>query len=178
MKVLKTEIQEVLIIEPDVYADDRGFFMETFRQEKYNCMGICEVFVQDNLSGSMKNTLRGLHFQKLYPQAKLIQAIIGEIFDVAVDIRPGSHTFGNWVGVILSQTSKKQLYIPRGFAHGFCVMSDTAVVSYKSSDIYHPEDEGGLRWCDPDVNINWPVNDPLLSSKDRHLPFLSEIFTL
>jgi dTDP-4-dehydrorhamnose 3,5-epimerase len=175
MDVLKTEIEEVLVIEPDVYTDDRGFFMETFQQDRYAHMGIRDIFVQDNLSESVKNTLRGLHFQVRHPQSKLIQVIAGEIFDVAVDIRPGSGTFGKWVGIYLSSGNKKQLYVPEGFAHGFCVMSDTAVVSYKSSDIYHPEDEGGLAWNDPDVNIDWPVTDSILSEKDGRLPFLSEI---
>lgn len=175
MEVVRPAIEEIMIIQPDVYSDDRGFFMETFRQERYGQIGIKDVFVQDNLSGSRKHTLRGLHFQVRHPQAKLVQVVCGEIYDVAVDVRSDSRTFGRWVGIHLSERNRKQLYIPAGFAHGFCVVSDWAVVSYKSSEIYHPEDEGGIRWCDPELNIQWPASSPILSDKDRLLPMLSAL---
>lgn len=174
MQIIPTEIPEVLIIEPRVFEDARGFFMETYHAERYRDAGISGSFVQDNLSFSVQNTLRGLHFQIRYPQAKLVQALTGEIFDVAVDIRPDSATFGKWVGVILSGANKRQLFIPEGFAHGFCVLSETAHFSYKCSDIYHPEDEGGIIWSDSDINIRWPVSRPLISPKDGAFPMLRD----
>ncbi|MFO7964493.1 MAG: dTDP-4-dehydrorhamnose 3,5-epimerase [Desulfobacterales bacterium] len=178
MKIVKTALPDVLVIEPDVYTDKRGFFLETYRQERYAGIGINEHFVQDNLSGSVKYTLRGLHFQVRYPQSKLVQTIMGDIFDVAVDMRADSATFGNWAGVYLSGENRKQLFIPAGFAHGFCVLSDTALVSYKSSENYHPEDDAGIRWSDPELNIAWPIKNPILSEKDSRLPLLSEITRL
>lgn len=175
MKITETDLDGVLIIEPDVYGDHRGFFFETYNQERYKKAGINQNFVQDNLSSSIKNTLRGLHFQITYPQAKLVQAITGEIFDVAVDIRPDSKTFGKWVGVLLSENNRKQFLIPEGFAHGFCVISDTALFSYKCSSFYRPDDEGGILWSDPGIDIDWPVKTPILSDKDKNYNTLSQL---
>ncbi len=175
MKILPANIPGLLIVEPDVYGDNRGFFTEMWHQGRYAEMGIDRVFVQDNLSRSTKGILRGLHFQIRHPQAKLVQAISGELFDVAVDLRPGSPTFGKWEGVLLSDKNLRQLYIPEGFAHGFCVLSDTALFSYKCTDFYAPDDEGGLLWSDPDIGIEWPVEAPTLSDKDRAHPRLKDI---
>jgi len=175
MDVIPTAFSDVLLIKPDVFRDQRGFFMETFHRDRYHRMGIDRRFVQDNLSRSTKGTLRGLHFQKQRPQAKLVQAISGEIFDVAVDIRPGSSTFGQWVGERLSAENGYQLYIPEGFAHGFCVLSNEAVFMYKCTDFYAPEDEGGVLWSDPDIAIDWPVPAPILSDKDTSLPLLKDL---
>ena len=175
MKILPAEIPGLLIVEPVVYGDNRGFFTETWHRNRYAELGIDRVFVQDNLSRSMKGTLRGMHFQIRRPQAKLVQAISGELFDVAVDLRPDSPTFGKWEGVLLSDKNMRQLYIPEGFAHGFCVLSDTALFSYKCTDFYAPEDEGGLLWSDPDVGIEWPVSTPTLSAKDRAHPRLRDM---
>lgn len=175
MKLEPTSIEGLLIIEPDVYKDKRGFFMETYHQGRFQSAGLDVVFVQDNLSFSKKNTLRGLHFQFTHPQTKLVQAVTGTIFDVAVDIRIGSPTFGKWLSVLLSQENKRQLFIPGGFAHGFCVLSENAHVLYKCSDYYNPGDEGGILWSDPSVAIEWPVKNPMLSEKDREHPCLSEL---
>ena len=175
MKIITTSIEGVLIVEPAVYRDNRGYFMETFHQKRYKSSGIHRDFIQDNLSSSVQNTLRGLHYQIKHPQAKLIQVIFGKIFDVAVDIRPGSSTFGSWTGVHLSEKNCRQLFIPEGFAHGFCVLSATALVSYKCSDFYSPENEGGILWSDPNIGIDWPIKDPILSEKDKQYPCLSEL---
>jgi len=175
MKINPTDLADVLIIEPEVFTDRRGFFVETFQQQRYADQGIPSRFVQDNLSFSVKGVLRGLHYQKKHPQTKLVQAISGEIFDVAVDIRSGSPDFGRWTGVILSDKNKLQLLIPKGFAHGFCVCSETAHVLYKCSDYYRPEDEGGIHWQDPDIRIDWPVADPTLSLKDQQFSFLRDL---
>jgi dTDP-4-dehydrorhamnose 3,5-epimerase len=175
MKIIPTSLKEVLIIEPDVFADKRGFFMETYHQERYRNSGISQAFVQDNLSSSVKGTLRGLHYQIDQPQAKLVQVVSGEIYDVAVDIRKNSPTFGKWTGVHLSSETKRQLFIPEGFAHGFCVLSETALFLYKCSDLYAPGDEGGILWSDPAIGIEWPVTNPIISEKDNRLPCLSEI---
>ena len=175
MRILPANIPGLLIAEPDVYGDDRGFFTETWHRDRYAEMGIDRVFVQDNLSRSVKGALRGMHFQIRHPQAKLVQAISGELFDVAVDLRPDSPTFGKWEGVVLSDKNMRQLYIPEGFAHGFCVLSDTALFSYKCTDFYAPGDEGGLLWSDPDIGIEWPVNEPILSDKDRVHPRLKDL---
>jgi dTDP-4-dehydrorhamnose 3,5-epimerase len=175
MNIIPTALEGVWLIEPDVYSDHRGFFMETYHRKRYQASGIQAVFVQDNLSQSSRSTLRGLHYQIRRPQAKLVQVISGEIYDVAVDLRPESPAFGKWVGVFLSGENKKQLFIPEGFAHGFCVLSDTAFFSYKCSDFYAPDDEGGLLWSDPDLQIDWPVTHPLISKKDRGFPRLSDI---
>jgi dTDP-4-dehydrorhamnose 3,5-epimerase len=175
MNIISASIPDVLIVEPDVFRDNRGFFMETYHQKRYEDHGIKETFVQDNLSYSIMNTLRGLHFQSKHPQSKLIFVISGEIYDVVVDIRKGSPTFGEWAGVVLSEENKKQLFVPKGFAHGFCVLSDFAFLLYKCSDIYHPDDEYGIIWSDPEIAIKWPVINPIISSKDQKLPRLSEI---
>jgi dTDP-4-dehydrorhamnose 3,5-epimerase len=175
MKVIPTALKEVLIVEPAVFADKRGFFMETYHQERYRNAGIHQAFVQDNLSYSVKGTLRGLHYQINRPQAKLVQVVSGEIFDVAVDIRKNSSTFGKWAGVHLSSETKRQLFIPEGFAHGFCVLSETALFLYKCSDLYAPGDEGGILWSDPAIGIEWPVTNPIVSEKDSLLSCLSDI---
>lgn len=171
----KTEIEGVYIIEPKVFGDNRGYFMETYNEQEFKNNGLDYNFVQDNQSKSKKGVLRGLHFQKTHPQAKLVRVLEGEVFDVAVDLRKGSKTYGKWVGVILSEENKKQFMIPRGFAHGFVVLSDTAVFAYKCDDFYHPEDEGGIMWNDPDINIEWPYKgELLLSEKDKVHPLLKE----
>ena len=175
MNIIKTVLEDVVIIEPEVFRDNRGFFMETYSRDRYKEAGVVCDFVQDNLSYSVKGTLRGLHFQIKRPQAKLVQVITGEIFDVAVDIRPGSSTFGKWTGVYLSEKNKRQLFIPEGFAHGFCVISETAHFLYKCSNFYFQHDEGGIIWSDPDIGIDWPVKDPIVSEKDKQLPHLFEI---
>lgn len=171
----KTEIEGVIVIEPTVFGDNRGYFMETYQQEEFRAGGVDTVFVQDNQSKSRKGVLRGLHFQKNYPQGKLVRVINGEVFDVAVDLRKGSKTYGKWVGVILSAENKKQFYIPKGFAHGFLVLSEEAEFVYKCDELYHPEDEGGLAWDDSSVGIQWPIApdmEILLSEKDKAHPAL------
>jgi dTDP-4-dehydrorhamnose 3,5-epimerase len=175
MKVLPTNLDGVYIIEPQVFSDVRGFFMETYQQRRYSGAGIEQVFVQDNLSSSIRGSLRGLHYQINHEQAKLIQVVKGSIFDVAVDIRRGSPSFGHWTGVNLSGDNPRQVFIPEGFAHGFCVLSEVAQVVYKCSDFYSPEDEGGILWSDPDLAIDWPVEKPLLSDKDSRLPCLVDV---
>jgi dTDP-4-dehydrorhamnose 3,5-epimerase len=175
MNIITTSIEGVLIIEPKVFMDNRGFFMETYNRNRYIKVGINTLFVQDNLSYSVWGTVRGLHYQIKHPQAKLIQVITGEIFDVAVDIRPGSPTFGKWTGVHLSDRNRRQLFIPGGFAHGFCVLSETAHFLYKCSDFFAPDDEGGIIWSDPDIDIDWPVEDPIVSEKDKQLQRLAEL---
>ncbi|MFH1217959.1 MAG: dTDP-4-dehydrorhamnose 3,5-epimerase [Pseudomonadota bacterium] len=175
MKIVETELPGVLIIEPRVFRDERGFFLETFQAGRYAESGVDRIFVQDNLSYSCKGTLRGLHYQLKRPQAKLVQAITGSIFDVAVDIRRGSPTFGHWVGVELSGENCRQFFIPEGFAHGFCVLSETAYFSYKCSDFYAPDDEGGILYSDPAIGVAWPVAEPLLSPKDKNLSRLADI---
>lgn len=175
MEFRRLDIPEVLLVEPNVIHDARGFFLETYHRDKYAAGGIPETFVQDNQSFSRKGVLRGLHAQLRHPQGKLVRAIIGEIFDVAVDIRPDSPTFGKWVGAILSEGNAHQLYVPPGFAHGFCVLSDVAHVQYKCTDVYQPGDEIGVVWNDPEIGIDWPVGDPVLNDKDRNAPRLAEI---
>jgi len=167
LKVTETKLSGVLLIEPDVYGDNRGYFLETWNAARYREYGLPEKFVQDNLSFSHRGVLRGLHFQNPNPQGKLVYVIQGEVFDVAVDIRPGSPTFGQWLGAILSSDNKRQLYIPEGFAHGFCVLSDTALFAYKCTDFYNPQAEGGIIWNDPDIGIAWPVSEPIISGKDK-----------
>jgi dTDP-4-dehydrorhamnose 3,5-epimerase len=166
MKFLPTQLPGVLIVEPNVYRDQRGWFLETYHVQKYREGGIPLPFVQDNCSSSVRGTLRGLHLQMIRPQGKLIRVIRGEIFDVAVDTRRGSPTFASWVGVALSGQDFKQLYIPPGFAHGFCVLSDVAEVEYKCTDVYMPGGEVTIRWDDPGIGIQWPSTCPILSSKD------------
>lgn len=173
MNIKKLNIEDILLIEPDVYEDHRGFFMEIYHHIHHAELMDGREFVQDNISFSKKHTLRGLHFQIKHPQAKFIQVISGEIFDVAVDIRKESPTFGRWIGEILSDKNRRQLFIPEGFAHGFCVLSETAHVLYKCTDIYYPEDDKGILWSDPDIGIEWPIKNPILSEKDKHLPSLS-----
>jgi dTDP-4-dehydrorhamnose 3,5-epimerase len=175
MKVLRTRLPDIRIIEPDVYEDRRGFFLEIFHEERYRGAGVATPVVQINLSHSVHGTLRGLHYQVRSPQAKLIQVVQGEIYDVAVDIRRGSPTFGRWIGVNLSEENRSQIYIPGGFAHGFCAVSDTADVIYGCTAFYDPQDEGGILWCDPEVGIHWPVSEPILSAKDSRLPRLAEV---
>ena len=169
MNFVPTTIPEVLLIEPRVFADARGFFMETYQQNKFKEAGITQQFVQDNLSRSIQGTLRGLHYQIKHPQGKLVRVILGEVFDVAVDLRRSSPTFGIWVGCVLSAENKKQIWIPPGFAHGFYTMSDWAEILYKTTDFYSPENERSILWNDPEIGIGWPkeVNDKLiLSPKD------------
>jgi dTDP-4-dehydrorhamnose 3,5-epimerase len=175
MKFLPTAIPEVILIEPDVHRDERGFFLESFHQEKYAAGGIPGPFVQDNHSHSLRGTLRGLHAQTKRPQGKLVRAVLGEMFDVAVDVRRGSPTFGRWVGAVLSGENFRQLYIPEGFVHGFCVLSERVDVEYKCTDFYLPGDEFAVAWNDPSVGIAWPVAEPILSAKDRAAPWLSTL---
>jgi len=175
LKVLPTKLDGVCIIEPQVFSDARGFLMETYHQKRYSEAGIEQLFVQDNLSSSIRGTLRGLHYQINHGQAKLIQVVKGAIFDVAVDIRRGSPHFGHWTGVHLSGDNKRQVFISEGFAHGFCVLSEVAHVVYKCSDFYASDDEGGILWSDSDLAIDWPVEKPLLSDKDSRLPCLRDV---
>ncbi len=175
MNILPTSLKGLLIIEPNVFEDKRGYFLETYHYERFQSAGLDANFVQDNLSFSKQGALRGLHFQVTKPQTKLVQAVTGDIFDVAVDIRPESPTFGKWSGVLLSEENKRQLFIPGGFAHGFCVLSESAHVAYKCSDYYNPEDEGGILWSDPTIAIDWPVKEPTLSVKDQQYPFLTDL---
>jgi dTDP-4-dehydrorhamnose 3,5-epimerase len=175
MKFNPAKIKDVMIIEPKVFGDNRGFFMETCRRDLFQAAGLKVEFVQWNHSLSVKNTLRGLHYQALKPQGKLVRVVQGEVYDVAVDIRFGSPTFGKWVAEVLSAENKKQLFVPAGFAHGFCVLSETAEFIYACTDYYHPQSEKGIIWNDPDLNISWPVKNPVLSEKDRHYPRFSEI---
>jgi dTDP-4-dehydrorhamnose 3,5-epimerase len=175
MKFLPTAIPEVVLVQPDVHRDDRGFFLETYQTRKYGAAGLPEEFVQDNHSYSVRGTLRGLHAQLRRPQGKLIRAILGEIFDVAVDIRPGSPTFGHWVSAVLSGENHHQLYVPPGFAHGFCVTSDTAHVQYKCTELYDRDDEIAILWNDPQIGVAWPTATPLLGPRDVAAPRLAEI---
>ncbi|WP_350978638.1 dTDP-4-dehydrorhamnose 3,5-epimerase [Shewanella sp. AC34-MNA-CIBAN-0136] len=175
MNIIKTKIKDLLIIEPKVFGDDRGFFYETFQAERYKAAGIDADFVQDNRSRSSQGVLRGLHFQKTKPQGKLVTVTDGEVFDVAVDLRPGSETFGQHEAIILTGQNKLQFYVPPGFAHGFCVLSDTADFQYKCTDYYDPSDESGLLWNDPSLQIQWPLSKPLLSDKDSIQPTLEAI---
>jgi len=175
VKIIETSLPGVFFVEPDVYRDSRGSFMESYHEKKYSEKGIAEIFVQDNYSHSKRGTLRGLHYQLRHPQGKLVFVITGEIFDVAVDIRRGSPTYGKWVGSLLSEENKRQIFVPTGFAHGFCVLSETVDVIYKCTDFYESADEYGILWADPSVGINWPINNPILSEKDRSYPRLSEV---
>jgi dTDP-4-dehydrorhamnose 3,5-epimerase len=175
MNLLHTEIEGVVLIEPLAFEDPRGFFMETFHRERYESLGIHADFYQDNLSFSWQRTLRGLHYQLPHEQAKLVQVLQGEVFDVAVDIRRGSPTFGRYVGVRLSGLNRRQLFIPQGFAHGFCVLSETALFAYKCSDFYASDCDRGVLWSDPAIGIVWPIQDPLLSTKDQGLPLIKDI---
>jgi dTDP-4-dehydrorhamnose 3,5-epimerase len=175
MNLLETELPGVVIIQPHAFDDARGSFMEIWQQAKYAELGLPEGFVQDNVSRSTKGVLRGLHYQYPREQGKLVHVLDGEVFDVAVDVRHGSPNFGRWIGVNLSAYNRRQLYIPPGFAHGFCVLSGAAVLFYKCTDFYFPADEVCVNWSDPDIDIRWPVAQPLLSDKDRFAPMLKEI---
>ncbi len=179
MKVINTNIPEVKIIEPKVFGDERGFFLETYAEERYNqLLGLDLHFVQDNHSRSTKGVLRGLHFQKNNPQGKLVRVVRGEVFDVAVDIRQGSPTFGQYASAVLSEENKKQFWVPEGFAHGFLVLSDSADFEYKCTNYYDPSSEGCLLWNDPELGIEWPLQDlaPLLSGKDKQGKLLKDLF--
>jgi dTDP-4-dehydrorhamnose 3,5-epimerase len=175
--VTSCPIEGLYEIAPKVFGDDRGYFFESWSERDFAAAGLTMRFVQDNQSKSSKGVLRGLHFQKTHPQGKLVRAIQGEVFDVAVDVRPGSKTYGKWYGVILSGERQNQFYISPGFAHGFLVLSDTAIFAYKCTDFYHPEDEGGLIWNDPTIGIDWPETGafPLLSDKDTKHPQFKEL---
>ncbi len=171
----QTAIKDVYIVEPTVFGDNRGYFMETYNEKEFREMGLHYTFVQDNQSKSKKGVLRGLHFQKKYPQAKLVRVLEGEVFDVAVDLRKGSETYGRWEGVTLTGENKKQFLIPRGFAHGFLVLSESAMFAYKCDEFYHPEDEDGIIWNDPDIGIDWgDVSNVILSEKDQKHPLLKQ----
>jgi len=172
---IETKIKGVYIIDVKSYGDNRGYFMETYKESDFIEAGLRYNFVQDNQSSSRKGVLRGLHFQKTYPQAKLVRVLKGEVFDVAVDLRKDSPTYGQWVGAVLSEENKRQFMIPRGFAHGFVVMSDYAEFAYKCDELYHPEDEGGIMWNDPAIGIDWPdVGEIILSEKDKTHPSLAD----
>lgn len=175
MQIIQTFLSDILLIQPDVFSDNRGFFHESFQMKKYQAIGINKTFVQDNISRSCQHTLRGLHYQLKIPQAKLVSVIQGDVFDVAVDIRKHSPTFGQWIGQRLNDQNHYQLYIPEGFAHGFCVLSATADFLYKCTEYYYPEYETGIRFDDPEINIAWPVDlqNAILSAKDLQLPFLN-----
>ena len=174
MRVIATELPGVLIVEPQVFEDQRGFFFESYNLARYAEHGIDVAFVQDNHSRSARGALRGLHYQAPPGQAKLVRVVAGEVFDVAVDIRWGSPTYGRWVGVTLSAENHRQLYVPAGFAHGFCVTSESADFLYKVTSYYAPAEERGIAWDDPALAIEWPVQDPVLSDRDRHHPYLAD----
>jgi len=178
VRVEPTTLPGVVVIEPDVHRDGRGFFLETYRADRYHAAGIAGPFVQDNHSQSVAGTLRGLHLQLRHPQGKLVRVIEGEIFDVAVDVRVGSPTFGRWVGVTISAANFRQCYVPAGFAHGFCVVSPQAQVEYKCTDLYDRESEIGLAWNEPAFGIAWPVSAPILSPRDQRHPPLAELLDL
>ncbi len=179
-KFIETSIKDVYIIEPTVFGDERGYFMETYHAGEFKEAGLDLKFVQDNQSKSKRGVLRGLHFQYNQPQGKLVRVIKGEVFDVAVDLRQNSPTYGKWEGIILSEENKKQFYVPEGFAHGFLVLSDEAEFTYKCTNFYSPEDEGGILWNDPEIGIEWPVegiDEIMLSEKDKQLKTLKETKT-
>ncbi|MFT7223258.1 MAG: dTDP-4-dehydrorhamnose 3,5-epimerase [Cellvibrionaceae bacterium] len=176
MKVIKTGLPGVAIIEPKVFGDERGFFLETFQKNRYlDMVGIDLDFVQDNHSRSTRGVLRGLHFQKTKPQGKLVRVVTGEVYDVAVDVDPKSATYGKYEGVVLSEQNKRQFWVPPGYAHGFLVLSETVDFEYKCTDYYDPSDEGSLLWSDPDIAIDWPITTPELSAKDQSAPTLKEL---
>jgi dTDP-4-dehydrorhamnose 3,5-epimerase len=174
MQIEETDIPGVLVVSPKVFGDERGFFLESYNKKVFQQAGIEPEFIQDNHSKSTRGVVRGLHYQKKFPQGKLIRVIQGEVLDVIVDIRKGSPTFSRWISILLSAENKKQVWIPGGLAHGFAVISETVELCYKATDYYHPEDEAGIRWNDPQLSINWQVQNPLLSEKDRQLPLLDE----
>ena len=179
IKVTRCEIEGLCVIEPTVFRDARGYFVETYNYNDFKAEGLDMVFVQDNQSMSVKGVLRGLHYQKQFPQGKLVRCVRGAVFDVAVDLRASSKTYGKWYGVELSAENKKQFYIPEGFAHGFIVLSDEAEFAYKCTDFYHPGDEGGLAWNDPEIGVEWPIEEGMeliISEKDQKWGGLSETF--
>lgn len=179
IKVTACEIEGLYVIEPTVFKDERGYFVETYNQKDFEEAGLTMNFVQDNQSMSVKGVLRGLHFQKEYPQGKLVRAIRGTVFDVAVDLRSDSKTYGKWFGVELSAENKKQFYISEGFAHGFMVLTEEAEFAYKCTDFYHPGDEGGLLWSDPEIGIQWPIEDGMeliISDKDKKWDGIKDTF--
>lgn len=176
MKFIKTEIDGLYVLEPKVFGDNRGYFMETYNLNDFRNEGLNYTFIQDNESKSKRGVLRGLHFQKTFPQAKLVRVLSGEVFDVAVDLRENSKTYGKWYGIILSSENKKQFLVPRGFAHGYLVLSEEATFAYKCDEFYHPEDEGGIMYNDPDVGVLWPYDgEIILSEKDKKHPLLRDI---
>ncbi|MDW7759436.1 MAG: dTDP-4-dehydrorhamnose 3,5-epimerase [Acidobacteriota bacterium] len=175
MKIVETDLPGVVLVELKSFADSRGYFMETWSRDRYAEFGLSEPFVQDNVSFSAKGVLRGLHFQHPRGQGKLVQVLSGEVYDVAVDIRPDSPSFGRWTGQTLSDQNRLQVYVPAGFAHGFCVLSDSALFVYKCTEFYDPKTEGGVLWNDPDLGIRWPVEHPLVSDKDSRFPRLKDI---
>ncbi len=175
MKRIESPLAGVLELQPNVFRDARGFFLETFHLAKFRELGIAETFVQDNHSSSRKGTLRGLHYQLHHPQAKLCRVVEGQALDVVVDVREGSPHFGKWTSVLLSAEHQNQIYIPVGFAHGFLALTDTVHFLYKCSDYYHPEDEWGVLWSDPELKISWGIESPIVSEKDQHLPTLATI---
>ena len=178
IKVTTCEIEGLKVIEPTVFGDERGYFVETYNYNDFAEAGIDCQFVQDNQSGSKRGVLRGLHFQKNFPQDKLVRVVSGEVFDVAVDLRKGSKTYGKWYGVTLSAENKKQFFIPKNFAHGFLVLSETAEFAYKCTDFYHPNDEGGILWSDPEIGIEWPIPEGMeliISEKDKNWEGISKL---
>jgi len=176
MNIERTFIDGLIIIRPEVFQDERGFFLETYCYDKYAKFGITENFVQDNQSRSVKGVLRGMHYQINEPQAQILTVLTGKIFDVCVDVRPASLTFGQWFGIELSEDGNRQIYMAPGFAHGFCVLSETANLHYKVSSIYSPDNERGLLWSDPDLKIKWPISNPIISQRDQTYPGLKEIY--
>ena len=174
MKIENCNIPDIKLVKNNIFNDDRGRFIESYKKKVYKSNGIISSFVQDNLVYSKKNVLRGLHYQKKFPQGKLVSAISGEIFDIAVDIRKESKYYGQWIGKIISDKNCHQLYVPPGFAHGYCVLSDYAVVMYKCTEYYHESDQYGIIWNDKDISIDWPIDSPILSEKDSKLPTLNE----
>lgn len=179
IKVTRCEIEGLCVVEPTVFGDDRGYFVETYNYNDFKAEGLDMTFVQDNQSMSVKGVLRGLHYQKQFPQGKLVRVVSGKVFDVAVDLRTGSRTYGKWFGVELSGENKKMFYIPEGFAHGFVVLSDEAVFAYKCTDFYHPGDEGGIIWNDPEIGVEWPIPEDMkliMSEKDMKWGGLKDAF--
>jgi dTDP-4-dehydrorhamnose 3,5-epimerase len=178
VKVVATELPGVLVVEPRIFSDARGVFWEGYHAERYAAAGIPTAFVQDNLSRSIKGTLRGLHYQEPNAQGKLVYCVRGAVFDVAVDLRRGSASFGRWFGVELSDENRRQMWVPPGFAHGFCVLSESADFFYKCTDLYRPEHDRGVAWDDPDIGVKWPITNPILSPKDEKLPRLRDAAVL
>jgi dTDP-4-dehydrorhamnose 3,5-epimerase len=175
MKVSTTPLAGILVIEPTSFLDERGFFLELFQTDRYREVGIKDLFVQDNQSRSNKHVLRGMHFQVKRPQAQLMTVLRGEVFDVVVDLRTWSSTFGQWYGIALCDSGVRQIYMPPGFAHGFCVLSDCADLHYRVSEIYDPSDEGGLAWNDPSIGVRWPIAHPILSKRDAAYPYFNQL---